>query len=182
MAKTEQNESAERKKLIKCCELLNTKEPKNGKDTYTEVQLNEENPKNTDLIGKRNGEKVYIEIKWTSKKDCFGAATLTEWTPYLEGKNLDFVVVKGESNQDPKDWEYKVYSPKEFMKYSTIPPFKVNFNIDIDDEYKHTNHPKALDAKKEYLAKLYDIYQKLSIENKEKKKNIIDKKKKTNKK
>ena len=80
----------------------------------------------SDISAKKNGEVFYFEIKKTSNKEhYFGAATLTEWVGALENKsNYFFVVALSLGNQK---WEFSEYTPEEFIKYSTIPPFKIFF-------------------------------------------------------
>ena len=114
----------------------------------------------TDISAKKKGTKYYFEIKFTNQKDkYFGAATLTEWECAI--KNLDnffFVVSRKENNK----WIFKSFKPNEFIKYSTIPPFKIFFNVDLKDfDKKNTDETKALNANFENLNELVDFYKTL---------------------
>lgn len=82
-----------------------------------------------DIVAQKDGQTWYFEIKKTSHKDkYFGAATLTEWVQALKDPgHFRFVV----AIEDGDDFSFIEYSPAEFMEFSTIPPFKVYFNIDF---------------------------------------------------
>jgi len=83
-----------------------------------------------DIVATKDGETWYYEIKMTEKDDkCFGAATLTEWVQALKTPN-NFRFVLAIKGQDGK-YNFKEYTPEEFMEFSTIPPFKVYFNINL---------------------------------------------------
>lgn len=73
----------------------------------------------------------YYEIKMTHRTDTyFGAATETEWTQALKDpKHYRFVIAQ--TDEEEKQFEFIEFTPEEFMKASTIPPFKVYFNIDL---------------------------------------------------
>lgn len=82
-----------------------------------------------DIIAQKNGTTWFFEIKKTSHKDkYFGAATLTEWVQALKDPDhFRFVV----AIEDGDEFTFIEYTPDEFMEFSTIPPFKVYFNIDF---------------------------------------------------
>ena len=84
-----------------------------------------------DITAFSEGQRYYFEIKSTSKKDIyFGAATLTEWEAAIKYPDTySFVVARIKDGR----WEFINYTPDEFMEYSTIPPFKVYFNIPVDN-------------------------------------------------
>lgn len=116
-----------------------------------------------DIIAVKNGVKNYFEIKFTSQKDkYFGAATLTEWECAIN--NLDnflFVVCRQKDNK----WIFDRFSPKEFIRYSTIPPFKIFFNLDLKDfDKKKSDETKALKASFDNLKELVSFYKKLKID------------------
>jgi len=82
-----------------------------------------------DITAFCEGEQLYYEIKYTKKKDnYFGAATLTEWKAAMKYSDRYWFVVA--QVKDDK-WEFAEYTPDEFMEFSTIPPFKVFFNIPV---------------------------------------------------
>ena len=81
----------------------------------------------SDVQASKGGIDFYFEIKYTTKKEkYFGAATLTEWSAAIQYPDTYFFIVA--LIKDEK-WVFTKYSPSEFMAFSTIPPFKVYFNI-----------------------------------------------------
>jgi hypothetical protein len=88
----------------------------------------------TDITAELNGVKFYFEIKKTAAtKKYFGAATLTEWrVAYQNPSTFFFVVCKEQGNR----FRFTQYSPREFEKFSTIPPFKIFFDIPVDADEK----------------------------------------------
>lgn len=81
-----------------------------------------------DIVATKNGETWYFEIKMTSRTNTyFGAATLTEWEQAFKTPNHYFFVIAIKKEDDK--FEFRKFTPLEFMKYSTIPPFKVYFNL-----------------------------------------------------
>ena len=144
----------------------NPKSDVEAKKAFTK-ELEKENYKDikivsspADIIAVKDGAKHYFEIKFTSKNDrYFGAATLTEWECAIN--NLDnflFVVCRQEDNK----WIFDRFSPKEFIEYSTIPPFKIFFNLDLKDfDKKKTDKTKALKANFNNLEELISIYKQL---------------------
>ena len=83
-----------------------------------------------DIVAEKDGAIWYFEIKMTRHKDrYFGAATLTEWRQALKDpKHFRFVV----AIEDNGSFEFIEYTPSQFMRFSSVPPFKVNFNIDFN--------------------------------------------------
>jgi Holliday junction resolvase len=98
------------------------------KDGYENIQI-KSSP--SDIIATKNGETFYFEIKMTKQTEVyFGAATLTEWHQAIKTpNNYKFVIAITDSLEE--NFEFKVYSPDDFMEHSTIPPFKINFNISL---------------------------------------------------
>lgn len=83
-----------------------------------------------DITAEKNGDTWYFEIKKTSQENkYFGAATLTEWIQALKDPDHFRFVIARESNEEKFD--FFEYTPSEFMEVSSIPPFKVFFNIDF---------------------------------------------------
>ena len=93
-----------------------------------------------DIMAQKDDEIYYFEIKATTKHDkYFGAATLSEWKIALDDQEHFWFVV---AEYQDGHFKFKKFSPKEFAKYSTVPPFKVNFNIHLDNwdyESRHRN-------------------------------------------
>lgn len=112
-----------------------------------------------DIIAYKNGVKHFFEIKATKRKSTyFGAATFTEWECALKNKEFfKFVVVK----IIDEDYEFYEFTPEEFMEYSTIPPIKVYFNIDLNQKRKTKKNSKALKMSEEVFFELNDTYKRL---------------------
>ncbi len=82
-----------------------------------------------DITAKRDGAVFYFEVKFTNQTNSyFGAATLTEWEAALANESHYWFVVA--SKRDDA-WNFQKYTPGEFMEFSTIPPFKVYFNLEV---------------------------------------------------
>jgi hypothetical protein len=83
----------------------------------------------TDIAAKKNDVCWLFEVKFTrAETRCFGAATLTEWAAAAEDPDhFQFVIAykKGEN------WLFDRYGPDEFMAFSSVPPFKIYFNVPI---------------------------------------------------
>lgn len=112
-----------------------------------------------DIIAYKNGVKHFFEIKATKRKNAyFGAATFTEWECALKNKEIfKFVVVK----EMDEEYEFYEFTPEEFMEYSTIPPIKVYFNIDLNQKNKVKKNSKALKMSEEVFFELNDTYKRL---------------------
>jgi len=89
-----------------------------------------------DVEAKINGRNKYFELKTSSKpekdlkeQEYFGAATITEWEKAIE-KPQDFyfvyVIETGEEG-----YKYMIVKAEDVFSYSTVPPFKINININI---------------------------------------------------
>ncbi len=101
--------------------------------------------KPSDIVAQKDGETWYYEIKLTDKQDsCFGAATLTEWEQAFKTPDrYRFVVAIRHTDGS---FSFREFTPAEFMQYSTIPPFKVYFNINLDSkkQRKSRQHLSAI--------------------------------------
>lgn len=94
-----------------------------------------------DIIAEKGGERFYFEIKKTSRSDSyFGAATLTEWVAALEHPNHYYFVT---AQVTDGGWVFHQYSGEEFMRFSTIPPFKVFFQIPVGSVRAGAPLPRA---------------------------------------
>ena len=84
-----------------------------------------------DICATKNGEKWYFEIKMTRRQDVyFGAATQTEWEQaFHDPDHFRFVVVQ--LNEDDSVNAIHEFTPQEFMRGCTIPPFKVYFDVNM---------------------------------------------------
>ena len=115
--------------------------------------------KPADIVATKDGETWYFEIKMTKRTDVyFGAATLTEWKQAVtDPDHFRFVVAK--TNEEESEFEFLEYTPEEFMKFSTIPPFKVYFNINFDGTVRKTK--KATVLTNENLAVMSECFDKI---------------------
>ena len=98
-----------------------------------------------DIVAEKNGKKWFFEIKMTKtaskNKAYFGAATITEWKQALTTPDRYFFVVAYTDDAE-KHFDFVEYSPYQFMTFSTIPPFKVFFNIPVPNK-KRSKHRRA---------------------------------------
>ncbi len=127
-----------------------------SRNGYVDVKVVKEP---SDIIAYKDGVKYFFEIKKTSAgKEYFGAATLTEWrAAYANPGNYFFVVC-----QEVGDYfNFITYTPEEFEKFSTVPPFKVFFNISLDGDNKvlsKRRNKTAIRFKKESFDKLDALF------------------------
>jgi hypothetical protein len=78
----------------------------------------------------KDGQCWLFEVKFTrARTNCFGAATLTEWIAAADQpERFRFVV----AYEREGSWRFDLYSPDEFLAFSSIPPYKVYFNVPLD--------------------------------------------------
>ena len=82
----------------------------------------------SDIVATKDGDTWYFEIKMTNQTEkYFGAATLTEWEQAFKTPDRYYFVVAKKLSEGVFD--FIKYTPQEFMEFSTIPPFKIFFNI-----------------------------------------------------
>lgn len=114
----------------------------------------------SDLRATKNGDTFWFEVKYTeSVKSSFGAATMTEWECALRNPEHFFFLIANKPDGEDSDskWKFHFISPKEFMEYSTIPPFKVYFRYPLDNNPKPGKRISAIPASEKNLEKLLDI-------------------------
>lgn len=116
-----------------------------------------------DILATKDGETWYYEIKMTKCTNAyFGAATLTEWRQALaDPEHFRFVVAITDDAES--SFEFKEYTPSEFMAFSTIPPFKVYFNINFDGRKRKTR--KATQLTKENFRVMSECYDTITQRN-----------------
>ena len=123
--------------------------------------------KPSDIIAEKDGEIWYFEIKKTVKKDkLFGAATLTEWEQaFKTPERYRFVIAM---KNDDESFSFSIITPEELMAFSTIPPFKVYFNINLLDttKTKHRTTNGAIAFNEEHFMKMLQLYRHMKEKNK----------------
>lgn len=112
-----------------------------------------------DVVAEKNGETFYFEIKKTTKTDSyFGAATLTEWAQAIKTPDhYRFVIAK--TDEAEEEFDFIELTPAEMMEFSTIPPFKVYFNIDLNNDKGNRIHRTAIQLTAERIDKLVKVYE-----------------------
>jgi len=120
-----------------------------------------------DIKATKDGVTWYFEIKMTKRNDVyFGAATLTEWRQALvDPEHFRFVVAQ--TNDTEEIFEFLEYSPEEFMEYSTVPPFKIFFSIDLVNRGKKRKSTKAVRLTKDNIEVMDRCYEEIKQGNRE---------------
>ncbi len=97
----------------KCAEWLQ----KNG---FKDVELAKNS--SCDLFGNKNGQKYFIEIKYSSKEDgnFFGTVMLTEMFQAINNKNNYLFLVCRGKDENINAWFFKLFSVDEFLKCCTL--------------------------------------------------------------
>ena len=116
-----------------------------------------------DIVAISKDKKHYFEIKATKRtpgggKPYFGAATITEWQAALNHPDSFWFVIAIETDGD---FEFRKYTPEQFMSISTIPPFKIFFSYDLKEGNMEMKKTKSVRATLEKLNMLADIYKQL---------------------
>ena len=89
----------------------------------------------SDICAEKEGKEWFFEIKMTKRHDVyFGAATMTEWEQAFKTPDrFRFVIAIADETQK-HGFRFIEMTPAEMMQHSTIPPFKVYFNIDLKNQ------------------------------------------------
>jgi hypothetical protein len=117
----------------------------------------------SDIKAEKDGEVYYFEIKMTKKKvRYFGAATLTEWVQAFQTPN-NFKFVIAQTDEKEESFRFIEFTPEEFMKHSTIPPFKIYFNINLDGDSKITLRRSAIQLTEATMKLLSELYNAIKI-------------------
>lgn len=115
-----------------------------------------------DIMAVKDGHTWYYEIKMTKKaENYFGAASLTEWKQaFADPEHFRFVIAK--TNEEESEFEFIEYTPEEFMSFSTVPPFKVYFNINLDRRVRKARKAKKVGAlTKENLEAMSECFKRI---------------------
>ena len=139
------------------------------KEGYTDVKI-VDTP--VDILAKKGDEMWWFEIKSTSKKKYFGATTLTELKKALDcagnsKENFRFVIAKKDNNQENL-FDFIILTLAEFeltsLFHATIPPFKVYFNVKLDELCSRDTHIGKHQPNKQFdfVDKEYKQFRKLT--------------------
>ena len=103
----------------------------------------------SDIIAKKDGRQWYFEIKMTRQSEkYFGAATLTEWEQAFKTPDTYRFVVAVEPTNSEADYEFIELTPAELMKYSSVPPSKVYFNLSLNNLREGSHIPSSKNKRK----------------------------------
>jgi len=111
-----------------------------------------------DITAHRGTDVYYFEVKYTAQKEqYFGAATLTEWGAALAYEDRYTFVVAARRDGG---WAFHEYTPQEFMAFSSIPPFKVFFNIPVGNEKatQARRGVKRVQLTRERIAQMVELF------------------------
>lgn len=122
----------------------------------------------SDIIAQKDGVQWYFEIKMTTHRDkYFGAATFTEWKQAFKTPDTYRFVVAIKDETLSSGFEFIELHPDDMMKYSTIPPCKVFFNLNIAElkgeivRKKSSRESKAIKLTRETYFKVSEVFNKL---------------------
>lgn len=126
MAKTISDRLAKRK----CTEWLE-------KSGFTDVKPAKN--ESCDLIGKKNGAKYYIEVKYSSKEQgkFLGTVMLTELFQAINNKrNYLFLVCRGQDDSID-NWFFKLFSVQDFIKCCTLTTPIFLYHLHPQSSHRH---------------------------------------------
>ena len=115
-----------------------------------------------DICAEKDGVLWYFEIKMTRRSDnYFGAATLTEWKQAIKDpEHFRFVVAQ--TLDDEQSFTFTEYTPEEFMEFSTVPPFKIFFNVNLDGTRRTSpKRTKSIGLSREIISAMASLFDEL---------------------
>lgn len=118
-----------------------------------------------DIKATKDGETWWFEIKYTTAKDSYyGGSTETEWEQaFNDPDHFRFVIAQ--TNKSQTKFGFTEYTPDEFIQFCTIPPFKVFFNINLEENIVNKKHfnseKKSIAFSQESFRKIHDVFTKL---------------------
>ena len=68
---------------------------------------------------------------------------MTEWNKAINNDGRYFFVIA--KCNDDKLLDYQIISPEELLKFSSIPPFKINFNYPLESKGKKIESKISVD-------------------------------------
>lgn len=100
----------------------------------------------TDIEAYKGDIHYFIELKMTTTKKpvYFGATSITEWIDDSKKEKLLFVIAKSKDGTNGPKTKFKFHqcTPEHFLMVSTVPPFKINFNISLSNKAKNNDVTK----------------------------------------
>ncbi len=116
-----------------------------------------------DIRATKDGIEWFFEIKMTRRNDdYFGAATETEWAQAFEDpEHYRFVVAQTDENDS--FFKFIEFTPEEFMRGCTIPPFKIYFDVNMvtGRMQDRSKSMRATALTKERFERLHEAYKSL---------------------
>lgn len=114
-----------------------------------------------DVVAHKDGQCWLFEVKFTRARNVyFGAATLTEWAAAAADPEHFRFVIAYERNGT---WQFDCYTPEEFMAFSSVPPFKIYFNVPLDGRAarERSEHSTKIHLTKDRLRRLTQQFDEL---------------------
>ena len=108
----------------------------------------------SDIRAEKDGKEWFFEIKMTKRHDVyFGAATMTEWEQAFKTPDYFRFVIAIADDVQKHGFRFIELTPQDLMQHSTIPPFKVYFNIDLQNQEtrSHNKTGRKVNVKKKAL-------------------------------
>jgi hypothetical protein len=116
-----------------------------------------------DIRATKDEVEWFFEIKMTRRNDdYFGAATETEWAKAFEDpEHYRFVVAQTDENDS--FFKFIEFTPEEFMRGCTIPPFKIYFDVNMvtGRMQDRSKSMRATALTKERFERLHEAYKSL---------------------
>ena len=116
-----------------------------------------------DIRATKDEVEWFFEIKMTRRNDdYFGAATETEWAQAFEDpEHYRFVVAQTDENDS--FFKFIEFTPEDFMRGCTIPPFKIYFDVNMVTErmQDRSKSMRATALTKERFERLHEAYKSL---------------------
>ena len=89
-----------------------------------------------DLIGFKNNEKYYFEVKYSTKESgkFFGCVMLTEmYTAIKNDKHYKFIICRANPS-DENDWYFKIFEVEEFFSICSLSTPILHYHIYLDND------------------------------------------------
>ncbi len=118
-----------------------------------------------DIIGFKNNEKYYFEIKYSTKESgkFFGCVMLTEmYTAIKNEPHYKFIVCRGNS-LDINDWFFRIFEVNEFFRLCKLSTPILHYFLDFDNEkniiFPNTSN-KSISASPQLIIEMWNDFNK----------------------